>query len=139
MKKFIICLCFIISTVSLISCNKGTVPNELIIEVSQSTKFSQDEIDNAIKCVKNNFNLPASTLTKIWYDEEKNHVLVDSNCLTYYILQSKRFKKQIPNVCIDYVVFCKPYYNDVRKNYNLMNKVIWREHILWLLTITQRK
>lgn len=77
MKKLIICFCFIISISSLVGCNRGKVSDDTIIEVSESTKFSQDEIDNAIKCIKNNFSFPASTLTKIWYDEEKSNFLID--------------------------------------------------------------
>ena len=56
MKKLIICLCFILSIFSLVGCNKGKVSNDIKIEVSESTKFSKEEIDNAIKCVKDNFS-----------------------------------------------------------------------------------
>lgn len=35
------------------------------------SKFSKEEIAEAIKAVEDNFNFPASTLTKVWYDEEK--------------------------------------------------------------------
>ena len=51
MKKLIICLCCIVSIFSLVSCNKGKVSNDIKIEVSESTKFSKEEIDNAIKNV----------------------------------------------------------------------------------------
>ncbi|MDB8804404.1 DUF4829 domain-containing protein [Romboutsia sp. 1001216sp1] len=78
MKKLIICLCFILSIFSLVSCNKGKVSNDIKIEVSESTKFSKEEIDNAIKCVKDNFSFEGSTLTKIWYDEEKSNHWVDA-------------------------------------------------------------
>lgn len=78
MKKLIICLCCIVSIFSLVSCNKGKVSNDIKIEVSESTKFSKEEIDNAIKCVKDNFSFEGSTLTKIWYDEEKSNHWVDA-------------------------------------------------------------
>ena len=78
MKKLIICLCFILSIFSLVGCNKGKVSNDIKIEVSESTKFSKEEIDNAIKCVKDNFSFEGSTLTKIWYDEEKSNHWVDA-------------------------------------------------------------
>lgn len=78
MKKLIICLCFILSIFSLVGCNKGKVSNNIKIEVSESTKFSKEEIDNAIKCVKDNFGFEGSTLTKIWYDEEKSNHWVDA-------------------------------------------------------------
>ena len=77
MKKIIILFCCLLSVFSLVSCNKGSSSNDILIEVSKSTKFSKDEIENAIKTVKSNFSFPGATLTKIWYDEEKSNSLVD--------------------------------------------------------------
>lgn len=77
MKKIIIWFCCILSIFSLVACNKGNISNDISIEISESTKFSKDEIENAIQCVKSNFSFPAATLTKIWYDEEKSNYLVD--------------------------------------------------------------
>jgi Domain of unknown function (DUF4829) len=77
MKKIIIWFCCILSLFSLVGCNQGEVSNDIVINVSESTKFSKDEINNAIEIVKDNFSFPASTLTKIWYDEEKSNKLVD--------------------------------------------------------------
>ena len=78
MKKIIICFCFILPIFSLVSCNQGKISNQISINVSESTKFSKDEINNAIECVKSNFSFPASTLTKVLYDEEKSNNLVDN-------------------------------------------------------------
>lgn len=77
MKKIIIFFCCLLSVFSLVSCNKGSSSNDILIEVSKSTKFSKDEIENAIQTVKSNFSFPGATLTKIWYDEEKSNSLVD--------------------------------------------------------------
>ncbi|MDU2121760.1 MAG: DUF4829 domain-containing protein [Clostridium celatum] len=77
MKKFIISVCCILSVFLLVACNKGNISNEISIEISESTKFSKEEIESAIQCVKSNFSFPAATLTKIWYDEEESNYLVD--------------------------------------------------------------
>lgn len=77
MKKLIISLCLILSIFSLVACNQEEISNDIKIDISKSTKFSKAEINDAINCVKNNFSFPASTLTKIWYDEEKSNYLVD--------------------------------------------------------------
>lgn len=49
---------------------------DIIVEAGQSTKFSQDEIYNASKCIIDNFNFADCTLTNVWYDEEKSDFLV---------------------------------------------------------------
>ena len=77
MKKLIISLCLILSIFSLVACNQEKISNDIKIDISKSSKFSKDEINKAIDCIKNNFSFPASTLTKIWYDEEKSNSLVD--------------------------------------------------------------
>ena len=78
MKKIIILFCCLLSVFSLVACNKGSVSNDILIEVSKSTKFSKDEIENAIQNVKSNFSFSEATLTNIWYDEEKSNYLIDS-------------------------------------------------------------
>lgn len=78
MKKLIISLGLILAILSLVACNQEKISNDIKIDISKSTKFSKDEINEAIDCVKNNFSFPASTLTKIWYDEEKSNYLVET-------------------------------------------------------------
>lgn len=70
-------MCLILSIFSLVACNQEKISKDIKIDISKSTKFSKSEINEAIDCVKNNFSFPASTLTKIWYDEEKSNYLVD--------------------------------------------------------------
>ncbi len=43
---------------------------DTIIDIGESIKFDKTEIINAVTSVKNNFNFPKSTLTKIWYNED---------------------------------------------------------------------
>ncbi|MDD6796273.1 MAG: DUF4829 domain-containing protein [Clostridiaceae bacterium] len=78
MKKIIVSLCFAIFLLSLNGCNNTKVSNDLNIEIGKSTKFSQSEINDAIDCVKDNFDFKACTLTKLWYEEKQSNSLVDA-------------------------------------------------------------
>ena len=76
MKKVIVCLCIMLSMFSLAACNEGKVSKNIEINIGESSRFSDDEINDAVECVKDNFNIKGCTLTKIWYDEEKSNRLV---------------------------------------------------------------
>ena len=49
-----------------------TTDEDLIIDIGNSTQFTKKEIAEAINVVKDNFKFPASTLTKVWYNEEES-------------------------------------------------------------------
>lgn len=73
MKK-IICIALLLFAFT--GCKKGML--FMPIEIGESTKFSKQEIEDAIKKVKSGFPYPGATLTKIWYDEEiSNDLIVD--------------------------------------------------------------
>lgn len=76
MKKIIISLLVILFALSMVACNQGLASNELKIDIGDSEKFTEDEISNAIKTVKDDFSFPASTLTEIWYNEEESNRLI---------------------------------------------------------------
>lgn len=78
MKKILIGFCYALSVFSLVACNKGNISKDISIEISESTKFSKDEIESAIENVKSNFSFDGATLTKVWYEEEKSDYLVDA-------------------------------------------------------------
>ena len=65
MKKMIILLGAFLLVFPLISCKQDT------------SKFTEEEIDNAINIVKENFDLPDSKITEIWYDEEKAETMTE--------------------------------------------------------------
>ncbi|HZK43767.1 MAG TPA: S-layer homology domain-containing protein [Syntrophomonadaceae bacterium] len=48
------------------------VSNKEVTGIGNSTQFTKEEINAAIKVVKDNFSFPASTLTKVWYNEENS-------------------------------------------------------------------
>lgn len=76
-EKNIVWVCCILSMFLLVTCNKDKKSNDISIEISESIKFSKDEIEDAIQCVRDNFSFPGANLTKIWYDEEKSNYLID--------------------------------------------------------------
>lgn len=77
MKKVVVMIVFILSMFSLISCDKAKVSNDISIEVSESSKFSEIEIENAIQYVSDNFSFPGATLTSVRYEEEKSNYLIN--------------------------------------------------------------
>lgn len=76
MKKIIMSFCIILLVFSLVACKQSPETNKLTTDTGQYTKFTKEEVDKAIDTVKNNFDFPAATLTKIWYDEDKSDSLV---------------------------------------------------------------
>lgn len=82
MKEIVISLFVVLLIFSLVGCNQkltekdivteneALISDELITDIGDSYKFDKEEIENAIKIVKENFSFLTSTLTKIRYDEE---------------------------------------------------------------------
>ena len=56
---------------SLTGC-KGKADGDITIDKGDSSKFSEEEIDSAIKVVKDNFSFPGSKLKAVCYDEGKS-------------------------------------------------------------------
>ncbi len=61
----------IIFLFSLTGC-KVKADGDITIDKGESSKFSQEEIDSAIKVVKDNFLFPGSKLKAVSYDEDKS-------------------------------------------------------------------
>ena len=57
MKKVIIVLFIISSVFSLVSCKQNVNNDEIIIDIRDSTKFTEEEINRAIEIVKDNNQL----------------------------------------------------------------------------------
>ena len=62
---------------SLVGCNQNNKPTNIKIDIGESTKFSKEEIDNAVDCLKRSFDFEACTLTKIYYNEEISNTAVE--------------------------------------------------------------
>ncbi|MGO1470547.1 MAG: DUF4829 domain-containing protein [Tissierella sp.] len=73
MKKNIILLSIIFLTFTLIACKQDRKVDNIIIDLGESTKFSQEEVKEAIDTVKDNFDFKGCTLKKLLYDEEKSN------------------------------------------------------------------
>ena len=62
---------------SLVGCNQNNKSNNIKLDIGESTKFSKEEIDNAVDCLKRSFDFEACTLTKIYYNEEISNTAVE--------------------------------------------------------------
>lgn len=71
MKRGFRILLAIMILFSLTAC-KGKAGGDITIDKGDSTKFSEEEIDSAIKVVKDNFSFPGAELKRIRYDEAKS-------------------------------------------------------------------
>ena len=60
---------------SLTGC-KGKTDGDITIDKGDSSKFSEAEIDSAIKVVKDNFSFPGSKLKAVSYDEDKSEDVI---------------------------------------------------------------
>lgn len=60
---------------SLTGC-KGKTGGDITIDKGDSSKFSDEEIDSAIKEVRENFSFPGSKLKSICYDEAKSENVI---------------------------------------------------------------
>ena len=78
MKKISTYLSMILIIFSLVGCNKTNESNNIEVNIGKSTKFTQEEINKAIDCLKSDFNFEACTLTKIYYDEEKSNTTIEN-------------------------------------------------------------
>lgn len=76
MRRLILLFSMMLVACVLVACNKPAISKELTIEIGESTKFTEEEILEAIDLVRKDFNFPAATLTKIWYDEEISNSLI---------------------------------------------------------------
>ena len=77
MKKIFTYLSMILMIFSLVGCNQNNKPTNINVDIGESTKFSKEEIDNAVDCLKRSFDFEACTLTKIYYNEEISNTAVE--------------------------------------------------------------
>ena len=77
MKKIAIYLSMILMIFLLVGCNQNNKLTNIKIDIGESTKFSKEEIDNAVDCLKRSFDFEACTLTKIYYNEEISNTAVE--------------------------------------------------------------
>ena len=77
MKKIVIYLSMILIIFSLAGCNQNNESSDINVDIGESTKFSKEEINNAVDCLKRSFDFEACTLTKIYYNEEISNTAVE--------------------------------------------------------------
>lgn len=74
MKKMIFFLSLILVLFSLIACKKVGITNNVVVSIEKSDKFSEEEITDAINCVKKKSkDFDGCNFTELWYDQEKSN------------------------------------------------------------------
>jgi len=67
-------VCLILFALSLVAYKQVGNPNNVVVNIEKSDKFSEKEINNAINCVKKKFkDFGGCNLTKLGYDEKKSN------------------------------------------------------------------
>lgn len=73
MKKVLAIFSIIIISFFIVACSNRGKSSKAIISIGESNKFRDNEINEAINCVKEKFvDFKGCELTHIWYDEEKS-------------------------------------------------------------------
>ncbi len=57
----------------------GGKTDTVVVNIGESSKFTEEEISKAVDCVKKKFHssYTGCTLVKIWYDEEKSNSVIE--------------------------------------------------------------
>lgn len=78
MKKIISSLCIALMMFSLAACKQAGKTNNVVVNIGESAKFSEKEINSAVNCVKKKFvDFEGCNLTRLWYDEEKSNQFIE--------------------------------------------------------------
>ncbi|MEG1256221.1 DUF4829 domain-containing protein [Clostridium sp.] len=69
---FFIAFCFA-------NCKPGGKIDNVVVNIGESSKFTEEEINKAVDCVKKSFEsgYTGCTLIKTWYDEEKSNSAIE--------------------------------------------------------------
>jgi len=74
MRKITFFLLLIFVVFSLVACNQAGKINNVEVSIEKTNKFSEEEINNAVNCVKKKFkDFEGCNLTRLWYDEEHSN------------------------------------------------------------------
>lgn len=78
MKKMVFILCLILVAFSLMAFKQVGKTNNVVIRIEKSDKFSKEELNDAINCVKKKFkDFKGCNLTELWYAEEKSNNYIE--------------------------------------------------------------
>ena len=77
--KFIISLCLILIVCFIVYNTQGGKTNNVSVSIEESDKFSEEEINEAIKAVKRKFRgFDGCEMTELWYSEKDSNEKVES-------------------------------------------------------------
>lgn len=78
LKKMIFILCMILTVFSLTACKQAGKTDAVALIIGESNKFSEEQINDAVNCVKEKFkDFEGCNLTKLLYDEEKSDNFIE--------------------------------------------------------------
>lgn len=75
--KIAIFILVVVIVIVIDSTKQGGITDNVVVNIGESDKFTEEEINKAIDYVINNFDFSACTLTRIWYDEEKSNSAIE--------------------------------------------------------------
>jgi len=72
--RIITLLCIILVIAFFVAFKQAGKTNNVVVSIGTSGKFSEKEINDAVKCVKINFrDFKGCNLTKLWYNEKQSN------------------------------------------------------------------
>ena len=87
-KKILISLCFILLAFFIISNIPGGKTDTVAVSIEESDKFTEEEINKAIKAVKKKFkDFNGSEMTRLWYSEEESNEVLKSIIVMALVLK----------------------------------------------------
>ena len=76
--RIITLLCIILVIAFFVAFKQAGKTNNVAVNIEKSDKFSENEINNAVNCVKKKFkDFRGCNLTKLWYDEKKSNNFIE--------------------------------------------------------------
>lgn len=78
MKKVFTYIFLMLFCMSLVSCSQAGKTDNVKVNIGQSVKFSKEEINSAVDCVKKKFrSFDGCDLKKLWYDEDNANSTIE--------------------------------------------------------------
>lgn len=127
MNKILKYSLLVIFVITVVGCTRSVEISNTSIEISQSTKFNEDTISDAINKLQSEFDLKGATLLRVKYDEVKSN-----NAIKDYIMYGNGMesKAEAENTI---VLFTDFYVDDSGSNPVLESDFTYTNYS-WLLT-----
>ena len=126
MKKRITIICVLLVCFLILS---NLLDRKTNVIIGKSTKFTQEEVQEAISCVIENFEekFPGCYLKKLWYEEEKSNAEIVS-----YMIWGKGSRNGVEKENV-IVLFSNFYVNKSGGRYGSLNPNSYYKDFNWIL------